>query len=102
MLCYARWKQLYLDELQGTLRDDKGKIFAPPSSGVAEANIVALGLPCGRQPDGSDGVTVVHGGCRVLGAPVGTDDFKVAFAHARVGDVLEAMDTASFMPELQL
>ena len=102
VLCYARWKQLYLDELQGTLRDDKGKIFAQPSSGVTEATIVKLGLPCGRQPDGSDGVTVVHDGCRVLGAPVGTDAFKVAFALARVDEVIEAMDTASFMPELQL
>ena len=101
--CYKRWRELYETELQGSLRDDKGVVYAQlPYPDVAlltsEASLVALGLSCG----GEDGVKVVHDGLRVLGAPVGSDAFKVAFAQARVDEVVEALDTASFMPELQL
>ena len=44
---------------------------------------------------------MVHDGLRVLGAPVGTLTFKQDFVRARVEDILEALDTASHMPEVQ-
>ena len=87
---YKRWKQLYTEELQGSLRDDKGVVFAPEISGATTASLSRLGLPCGTQDDGSVGVKVVHDGLRVLGAPVGTLSFKQDFVRARVEDILEA------------
>ena len=45
---------------------------------------------------------ISHDGIRVLGAPVGSNHFMKAFAQARVDDVLDSLDAASFMPELQL
>ena len=98
---YKRWKQLYTEELQGSLRDDKGIVFAPETSGATAASLSGLGLPCGTQDDGSVGVKVVHDGLRVLGAPVGTLTFKQDFVRARVEDILEALDTASHMSEVQ-
>ena len=102
VLAYLRWKELYGEELQGALRDDKGKVFAPESSGATAASLSRLGLPCGRQPCGAEGVKMVHDGFRILGAPVGTDAFKVAFAMDRVNEIIDAIDTASHMPEIQL
>jgi hypothetical protein len=102
VLAYLRWKELYGEELQGALRDDKGKIFAPESTGVTAASLSRLGLPCGQQPCGAEGVKMVHDGFRILGAPVGTDAFKVAFAMDRVNAIIDAIDTASHMPEIQL
>jgi hypothetical protein len=108
--CYKRWQQLYGDELQGLLRDDKGVVYAqqpspdsPPTS--TRESLLSLGLPCEHENDTGTkvvGVKVVHDGLRVLGAPVGSDAFKLSFARARVHEVVEALDTASFMPELQL
>ena len=69
---YKRWKQLYTNELQGSLRDDMGVVFAPGISDATAGSLSGLGLPCGTQDGGSVGVKVVHDGLRVLGAPVGT------------------------------
>ena len=43
VLCYARWKQLYLDELQGTLRDDKG-LSDRTSLSVSEVQARLIGV----------------------------------------------------------
>jgi hypothetical protein len=45
---------------------------------------------------------ISHESFRVLGAPVGSDSFMVAFAKARVEEVIDSLQAASFMPELQL
>ena len=108
--CYGRWQELYGVELQGSLRDEKGVVYAqrplsddPPSSTLG--SLLSLGLPCEHVGLGGvvvPGIKVVHDGLRVLGAPVGSSAFKLAFALARVKEVVLALETAALMPELQL
>ena len=49
--CYKRWQELYTVELQGSLRDEKGVVYAqrphsggPPTSTLA--SLLNLDLPC--------------------------------------------------------
>ena len=108
--CYKRWQELYTVELQGSLRDEKGVVYAqrphsggPPTSTLA--SLLNLDLPCEHEGLGGvmvPGIKVVHDGLRVLGAPIGSDAYKLAFAQARVEEVVVALETAALMPELQL
>lgn len=44
---------------------------------------------------------VVHGGLRILGVPVGSDEFCEAFAESRLDDLEDNFETLGRMPHLQ-
>ena len=45
---------------------------------------------------------VSHDGSRVLGAPIGSDDFKRTFAEDRVAEIISDLEVLHFMPSLQM
>ena len=45
---------------------------------------------------------VSHDGSRVLGAPIGSDDFKRKFAEDRVAEIISDLEVLRFMPSLQM
>jgi len=75
---YRRWAYLYGAELQGEMRHDKGLAYSPLIS--AEA-LQKLGLPTDME--------VSNEGMRILGAPVGSDSFKISFASKVVYSILD-------------
>ena len=84
MLRDREWKALlplmlllYNSELQGELRNDKGKVFSPS---VAPSALYDLGLP--------RDMPVVNDGTRILGVPVGSKEFQKSFISAHL-DTLE-------------
>jgi hypothetical protein len=89
---YHRWAYLYSCALQGELRNDKGIVYAPGTR-ATRADLVALGLP-------SD-MPVTHDGVRILGAPVGTDDFCRGFAKDVIAKVVRDLGITSRMRSLQ-
>ena len=45
---------------------------------------------------------VSHEGSRVLGAPIGSGDFKRKFAEDRVAEIISDLEVLRFMPSLQM
>jgi hypothetical protein len=89
---YQRWAYLYGKDLQGELRSDKSKVFAP-SQLVTKASLVELGFP-------SD-IMFSQDGTRVLGAPIGSDSFKASFASTTVDAILDDLNALALMPSSQ-
>ena len=87
---YHRWAFLYSDALQGELRHDKGKIYAPS---VTRAALLKASPPTD--------IPVVHDGIRVLGAPIGSDSFILSFVDKHLTDLEDTFITLGRMPHLQ-
>ena len=87
---YRRWAYLYGAELQGEMRHDKGLAFSPT---VPISTLQKFGLPYDMK--------VSTEGTRILGAPVGSVSFKVAFASKVVSSILDDLDALAYMPSLQ-
>ena len=87
---YERWAYMYVNELQGELRDDKGVTYSPV---VSEAHLRQLGLPAS--------MPVTSSGVRILGAPVGTVEFCQTFATEVLSEITKDFDVLGRMPSLQ-
>lgn len=87
---YHRWAFLYGDDLQGELRDEKGLVYSPS---VPEVPLRTLGLPAS--------MPVVRDGLRILGVPVGGEEFCEAFAESRLDELEDAFETLLRMSHLQ-
>ena len=87
---YHRWAYLYGAVLQGEMRHDKGLTYSPT---VPISALQKLGLP--------KDMKVSADGTRILGAPVGSDSFKVTFASKVVTSILDDLDALAYMPSLQ-
>ena len=90
---YHMWESLCTSELQGEFRHDKGLCFSPDPSVSADV-LSRFGLP--------PLMPVSHEGSRVLGAPIGSDDFKRKFAEDRVAEIISDLEVLRFMPSLQM
>ena len=86
---YHRWASLYNSELQGELRNDKGRVFSP---NVSHATLLSVGLP----PD----MEVVSDGTRILGVPVGSVDFQKKFMSSHLDSLEDTFQTLGRMSSL--
>ena len=73
---YKRWAEIYCNELQGELRDDKGVAFAPQHT---KLDLIEQGMP--------DDMQHTSLGTRILGAPVGSEAFWVEYASTIVDEI---------------
>ena len=87
---YHRWASLYNSDLQGELRNDKGKVFSPS---VAPSALYDAGLPCD--------MPVVNDGTRILGVPVGSKEFQRSFISAHLDTLEDTFHTLGRVPSLQ-
>jgi hypothetical protein len=88
---YRRWAQLYSEVLQGELRDEKGKVYAP---NVPESVLNHFGLPT-CSPDGEAhhvAMPYTREGLRILGAPFGSTDFFLRFGEEIVAGVVSELE----------
>jgi len=96
----ARYSYLYSLRLCGELNDAKSVAF---SHGLTHADALNAGLSAAipwAVTELADG-TVASGGVKVVGAPIGTDDFVAAFLEAAVNDATEGLRRLSHMPKRQ-
>ena len=89
---YKRLGQLLNVKLQSEIRPDKTVVWSPSLS-VQELQVLH-GLP-------SDVTKVTADGVRVLGVPIGTTEYKVKFAEARVAALAKDLSVIAQMPSLQ-
>ena len=97
---YRRWAQLYSQALQGELRDEKGKAYAP---NVPEHVLNELGLPTfapGSTTQPGE-MPYTQAGLRILGAPVGSPEFCLKFSEELVDAVSAELGILGRMPSLQ-
>jgi hypothetical protein len=94
---YRRWAQLYSEALQGELRDEKGKVYAP---NVPESALNNFGLPtCAPGAAALPGeMPYTQEGLRILGAPVGNQAFCLRFSEEIVATVVSELEVLSRMP----
>jgi len=76
ILAYKKWSYIYSKNLQGELRDEKGKVY---SRELSEPQLRSLGLPTE--------VMVSMDGIKVLGAPIGSSSFIYSFLEQKVIDL---------------
>ena len=88
---YHRWAFLYNSDLQGELRNDKGKVFSPST---APSDLYNAGLP--------RDMPVVTDGTRILGVPVGSKIFQKSFFSAHLDSLEETFRTLGRVPSLQV
>lgn len=90
-LAYKRYSHLYAKVFQGSLRDDKGKVYSPS---ISAEELGELGLPLGM-PVSSEGT-------RVLGAPIGSLAFCQQFTQDRINEVKRDTEILGRMRSLQV
>jgi hypothetical protein len=97
---YRRWAQLYSQALQGELRDEKGKVYAP---NVPEHVLNDLGLPTSAPGSTTQPgeMPYTQAGLRILGAPVGSPEFCLKFSEELVDAVSAELGILGRMPSLQ-
>ena len=89
---YKRFGQLLNVKFQSEIRPDKTVVWSPSLS-VQELQ-ASHGLP-------SDVTKITAEGVRVLGVPIGTTQYKVDFAEARVAALAKDLSVIAQMPSLQ-
>ena len=83
------WKSLCTSEPQGEFRHDKGLCFSPGPA--ASAGIL-------RRSDLPPLMPISHDGSRVLGAPIGSDDFERKFSEDCVAEIIIDLEVLRFIP----
>jgi hypothetical protein len=100
IIAYRKWAGLYNSVLQGELRDDKGCVYSPT---VNRETLHDLGLPTSVPPEPAtpNKMPFTSEGLRVLGAPVGSQNFYESFSSDTTNTIIADFEILARMPTLQ-
>ena len=85
---YKRWKYVVATRIQGSLRDEKGKVF---STQHTHQELLDLGLPVS--------MSYSDQGMKILGAAIGSFDFMISFLDTKVTEIEHDMAVVGRMKE---